>query len=347
MQNATFTDVIVLLHLGRLPSPGERRLLDAVLIGVADHGAGAPSCAAARLAASGNRSSISSAVAAGILAIGDDHGGAGSNCMELIAEGLALAKREGLTPGRRPRGATVDAAVRDKRRLPGLGHRVHTTDPRVKVLFDMARAEGVAGDGIVFMEALEAAGAAARIKPLPMNIDGALAAILHDMGFAPAAGRFLFIVGRVAGLTAEVAEEYAREKPMRIKFTVDYDGPPAESRVTRAMARTITAEETDVVHGAGRPRARRDGGDRRLRPGDRRSALPGDRLGGRQPGDRDAARQHERRRERHGPPRADAPRQGAGHPARRAAPEEHGHHRGGSGARPRRSTPSRPASSPR
>jgi citrate synthase len=105
---------------------------------------------------------------------------------------------------------------------------VHTTDPRVKVLFDLARAEGVAGAGIAFMEAL-AAEAATRIKPLPMNIDGALAAILHDMGFAPAAGRFLFIVGRVAGLTAEVAEEYAREKPMRIKFTVEYDGPPVES----------------------------------------------------------------------------------------------------------------------
>ena len=57
MQRATFTDTIVLLHLGRLPSPGERRLLDAILIGVADHGAGAPSCAAARLArpATGSR----------------------------------------------------------------------------------------------------------------------------------------------------------------------------------------------------------------------------------------------------------------------------------------------------
>src|SRR5947207_746529 len=83
----------------------------------------------------------------------------------------------------------------------------------VKVLFDMARAEGVAGDGILFMEALEAQ-AARRIKALPMNIDGALAAILHDMGFPPPAGRFMFIIGRVAGLTAEVAEELAREKPM-------------------------------------------------------------------------------------------------------------------------------------
>lgn len=224
MQQATFTDIIFLLHLGRTPSPGERRLLDALLIGVADHGAGAPSCAAARLAASGNRASISSAIAAGILAIGDDHGGAGSNCMELIAEGLALASREGVTPAEAA-ARTVELSKAAKRRLPGLGHRVHTTDPRVKVLFDMARAEGVAGDGIAFMEALEAE-ARTRIKPLPMNIDGALAAILHDMGFPPPAGRFLFIIGRVAGLTAEVAEEYAREKPMRIKFTVEYDGPP-------------------------------------------------------------------------------------------------------------------------
>jgi len=224
MRRATFTDIIMLLHLGRLPSPGERRLLDAILIGVADHGAGAPSCAAARVAASGNRSSISSAIAAGILAIGDDHGGAGSNCMELIAEGLTLAKSEALTPASAAQ-RVVDTAVREKRRLPGLGHRVHTTDPRVKTLFDLARAEGVAADGIAFMEALEVE-ARNRIKPLPMNIDGALAAVLHDMGFTPPAGRFLFIVGRVAGLTAEVAEEYAREKPMRITFDVQYDGPP-------------------------------------------------------------------------------------------------------------------------
>src|SRR5947207_2202927 len=124
MKQATFTDLIFLLHLGRLPSPGERRLLDAILIGVADHGAGAPSCAAARVAASGNRSSISSAIAAGILAIGDDHGGAGSNCMELIAEGLALAKREAITPASAAQ-RMVDKAAREKRRLPGLGHRVH------------------------------------------------------------------------------------------------------------------------------------------------------------------------------------------------------------------------------
>src|SRR3954462_6444737 len=92
MKQATFTDLIFLLHHQRLPSSAERRLLDAILIGSADHGAGAPSCAAARLAASGNRQSASAAIAAGILTIGDEHGGAGSGCMALIAEGLARSR---------------------------------------------------------------------------------------------------------------------------------------------------------------------------------------------------------------------------------------------------------------
>src|SRR5262245_26415103 len=87
MTGKTFTDTIFLLHRGELPTPAERALLDAILTGVADHGANAPSCAAARVAASGNRQSLSAAVAAGILAVGDDHGGAGLGCMELIAAG--------------------------------------------------------------------------------------------------------------------------------------------------------------------------------------------------------------------------------------------------------------------
>src|SRR5215831_20985130 len=94
MQHGTFTDVIFLLHHTRLPTPQERRLIDAILVGSADHGPGAPSCAAARLAASGNRQSLSAAVAAGVLTIGDEHGGAGSACMELIGAGIAMASKE-------------------------------------------------------------------------------------------------------------------------------------------------------------------------------------------------------------------------------------------------------------
>ena len=228
MREATFTDAIVLLLLGRLPTPGERRLLDAILIGVCDHGAGAPSCATARLAASANRQSVAAAVGAGVLDCGDDHGGAGTPCMEMIAAGVAAAAGAGLSVEQAAVQA-VEASIAAKRRLPGLGHRVHTTDPRVATLFEMARRERVAADGVRFMEALTAA-AATRIKPLPLNIDGALAAVLHDIGFPPFAARLVFIIGRVAGIAAEVAEEYAREKPMRIKFDVEYDGPPLDGK---------------------------------------------------------------------------------------------------------------------
>ena len=227
MTRADFTDTIFLLHRGRLPNYGERRILNAILIAVADHGAGAPSCAAARLAASGNRQSPSAAVAAGVLAIGDEHGGAGSACMELIAAGVELLRRDSISIEEAARRMTDDA-VANKRRLPGLGHRVHSTDPRKSVLFKLASDASVSGKGVAFMEALEQA-AAEKIKPLPMNIDGALAAVLYDLGFPPLFGKLIFIIGRVAGITAEVAEEYAREKAMRIRFPVTYDGvPPRE-----------------------------------------------------------------------------------------------------------------------
>jgi len=227
MRQSTFSGTVFLLHQARLPSADEARLLDAVLIAVADHGSGAPSCATSRLVASGNRQSLSAAVAAGILAIGDEHGGAGEACMALIGRVVERARQASISIEDAAR-ATVDETKAAGTRLPGLGHRQHTTDPRVDVLFSMAREMNLAGDGISAILAIEAA-ARERIKPLPMNIDGALAGVLFDLGFPPPAGKLMFMVGRVAGLTAEIAEEHTREKPMRIRIPVEYDGvPPRE-----------------------------------------------------------------------------------------------------------------------
>ena len=223
MAGRTFTDHIALLFKGSPPTVDERALLDAVLVGMAAPGSEAPSCAAARLAASGNRASLSAAVGAGILTIGDEHGGAGSTCMELMAEGVAMVAAQGITIEE----AAERIVARERaagRRLPGFGHRVHTHDPRTPMLFGMARERGIAGDGVRFAEAVERA-LSARGTPQTTNIDGALAALLHDMGYPPPAGRLIFIVGRVAGIAAEVAEEHAREKPMRIRVPVVYDGP--------------------------------------------------------------------------------------------------------------------------
>src|SRR5438477_4376062 len=195
MQGSTFTDLVFLLHHERLPSDAERRWIDAILIGVADHGADAPSCAAARLAACGNRQSLSAAIAAGVLTIGDEHGGAGAGCMELIAAGLERSRFESIAIDDAAR-HVVDEAKGVKKRLPGFGHRVHSTiDPRVAVIFRLAEEGGLAGDGIRFARALEAA-LRERLTPIPLNIDGALAAVLHDLGLPPKIGSLLFIIGR-------------------------------------------------------------------------------------------------------------------------------------------------------
>jgi len=123
--------------------------------------------------------------------------------MRVIAEVLAIAREKGLNTEDAAR-EIVEKTRAAKERLPGMGHRWHSVDPRTAVLFAIAREEGVAGDG-------------------------ALAAVLFDLGFPPEAGKLIFIIGGVAGLTAEVAEEYARGKPMRIRVPLEYDGvPPRE-----------------------------------------------------------------------------------------------------------------------
>lgn len=222
MAERTFTDTIFLLHRSRLPSPPERAMIDAILCACADHGSGAPSCATARLAISGNRSSVSAAIAAGILAVGDEHGGAGSGCMEMIATGVGRA-REKLQSIEEVAAQVVGEHRAIGKRVSGLGHRVHTNDPRTPVLFALAKQHGFAGDGIRFMQAIHAE-VVKQVKPMTLNIDGALAAVLYDMGFPPAFARLIFIISRVAGLTAEVMEELTRERPMRIRIPVTFDG---------------------------------------------------------------------------------------------------------------------------
>ena len=224
MQQMTFGEMVFLLHRGRTPTKAEGRLLDAILVSGADHGPGAPSCATARLAASGNRGCLSAAIAAGVLAIGNEHGGAGKACMELIAKDVALARSQSIPIAEAAR-RTVEEAKAQNRRLPGLGHRTHSVDPRTAVLFSMARESNLSGAGVEFMLALQEA-AGAIIKPLPVNVDGALAAVLFDLGFPPVFGQTVFIIARVAGLAAEVAEELTREKAMRVHIPVVYDGPP-------------------------------------------------------------------------------------------------------------------------
>jgi citrate synthase len=66
---------------------------------------------------------------------------------------------------------------------------------------------------------------------LPINVDGAIAAILVDLEIPPDIGNAFFIMARIPGLVAQIFEEQTRERPMRRIHPTDvsYDGPGPRS----------------------------------------------------------------------------------------------------------------------
>ncbi len=219
--NVPFPHVVYLLLRGTLPSAQDGRMMDAILTACIDHGVTPPSAIASRTVASGGVP-LPTAVAAGILSIGDAHGGAIEKGAKLLQDGVVRMKKEGVSADVIAASLVKDAADQ-KKRIPGFGHRIHTADPRTKRLFTLAEELGIAGDHMSLSKAIEAALEKTQGKKLPINVDGAIAAIISDMGFDWRLGKAFFLLGRVAGLTAHVYEEQTQEKPMREMFSIDYD----------------------------------------------------------------------------------------------------------------------------
>jgi citrate synthase len=162
-------------------------------------------------------------MAAGILAIGDAHGGAGLACFSMLQEALERAKADRSTV-EAVASRVVDQARQARRRLPGFGHRMYREDPRAVAVLRLADEWGKSGDGVRLVRAIATA-LQAGPKPIPVNVDGVIAGVLYDLGYPALAAKLIFIIGRTAGLAAHVIEEYTRERAMRIKVPVIYDGP--------------------------------------------------------------------------------------------------------------------------
>ncbi|MFF7333426.1 citryl-CoA lyase [Streptomyces sp. NPDC008150] len=204
-------DTMWLLLRGDLPRPREAALLDAALVAGVDHGPQAPSIAAARMAATCGVG-LNNAIATGVNMLGDSHGGAGQQCVEMLDD-IREAAREG--------GGDWDAAARTvmaewqnrSRYLPGFGHRFHPVDPRRDPLLSLV--EQAVKDGVVPGEHLRAALAVERTlkvrregaRPVPMNIDGATAVIYGELGFPAPLARGLFVLSRSVGILAHAWEE--------------------------------------------------------------------------------------------------------------------------------------------
>ena len=228
MGRINFGEAIYLLLIGELPSPSVGRLMDAMLVSFIDHGATPPSTLAARNVAT-TGASTRGAVAAGVLGFGPHHGGDALACRTLLDEGLNL--KSGGASMAEASATLVEKLVKaGSIPPPGFGHRYHTIDPRATRLLQIAHELEVDHEYTQLLRGIEHAltkQPSLTGRPLPINIDGAIAAVCGDMGLPPEVADALLIISRVPGLAAHALEEQHREAPMRvISPTAEvYEGP--------------------------------------------------------------------------------------------------------------------------
>jgi len=208
--NKSFVEMIWLMTTGDQINGKKSALLEAALVAAVDHGPQAPSIAAARMSATCGVD-INNSLATGINVLGDIHGGAGQQALELYVE----IKKEGIE--------NIDNVLKKHKDMnggfiPGFGHRFHKpTDPRAPRLIELVNAAADQGEvsGVFSKIACEIEERLSNKKPVPMNIDGATAVIYAELGCPPPLARGLFCISRSVGILAHTWEQMQKDE--RIK----------------------------------------------------------------------------------------------------------------------------------
>lgn len=226
---ASYAQLIYLLLKGEMPEEDVSKMIEAILISSVDHGTTPPSVLSALTVAS-TGASLNASVAAGILSISKFHGGAIEDCMHILHSAIEIKNNENLD---------FDGAAKEiiqtyrskNKRMAGFGHRIHTNDPRKARLFSLAKEYGIFGNYCTMADTITVQLKALTGKALPLNVDGAIAALLCEMDFDPVLANGFFMIARVPGLIAHIYEELTRQKPMRKIHPTDvtYDGPEDRS----------------------------------------------------------------------------------------------------------------------
>lgn len=217
IEKIRYSDMVFLLLRGRLPSIKESRIFNHVLVSFCDHGVTPPSTQTARLIASSG-SPLNSAVAGALLSFGHKHAGAIEKSMELYQSKIIHAHLIDDPDIDNKQIASMaieiyqDYVIKGKK-IPGFGHRYHKVDPRADKLVEVAIKEGFIGPHLKL--ALAVQDLLAEKKNIRLNVDGANAAILSDLGFDPELGLGVFIIGRVPGIIAHIYEERMDEEEFR------------------------------------------------------------------------------------------------------------------------------------
>ncbi|MCI0545759.1 MAG: citrate synthase [Candidatus Rokubacteria bacterium] len=199
---------------GTRPSAVTEKALDASLVLYAEHELNASTFTTRVIAAT--LSDMHSAVAGGVGALkGTLHGGAGEAVMRTLMEIGSVENVDRWT----------DAALAQKRRLMGFGHRVYTAgDPRAAILRGMAEAAcRESGDGKWYDMAVKLHARVHGAKSLIPNVDFYSAPLFYSIGIPVDLFTPVITVSRIAGWTANLVEQYDDNRLIRPR--ADYVGP--------------------------------------------------------------------------------------------------------------------------
>lgn len=230
IEKIRYSDMVFLILKGRLPSLKEGKVFNHVLVSFCDHGATPPSTQTARLIASSG-SPLNSAVAGALLSFGNKHAGAIEKTMNLFQSSInSIYKTDDSDiDNKQIASLAIDIygeyVITNHEKIPGFGHRYHNVDPRADKLMELVIKEGFIGPHIKLALALE--DLVYEKKNIKLNVDGANAAILSDLGFTPDLGLGVFIIGRLPGIIAHIHEENMDEDEFRRFCDLDdiiYDG---------------------------------------------------------------------------------------------------------------------------
>jgi citryl-CoA lyase len=211
-----FTAATFLMIKGRLPSPAETQVLDAVLTAVLDYGLEKSGTAAARYVVSCNPQ-VQAGLAAAALSAGD-YGLATENTARFIQDTYQEFKASDFVDMDAFAETVVAKARAEKRRIPGFGHQVFKyTDPRAQILKKIAVDAGLWGEPAELYEVVHRAFIKLPGREhFPINDVAIMAAITVAMGFTPEESTALAILGTLPGVIAHISEEFASGKVQRL-----------------------------------------------------------------------------------------------------------------------------------
>lgn len=213
MEKLSYAEAVYLIIKGELPSKGAGRVFQATLVSSIDHGATPPS-ALATMNSTSTGAPLNAAIASGILAINKSHGGAIEDSMKLFVEAGEYC---GHVLDETKIKEFVEKKFEMKFRFPGLGHRVHTEDPRSTKLAEICF-ENLPEEKLFYIKVaklIEDKIFEIKGKKLPVNVDGMIGAVLLALEIPAELANGIFMISRVPGLLAHYYEEKKTQKPMR------------------------------------------------------------------------------------------------------------------------------------